>query len=275
MSALVSIGDFSRMTFLSVKALRHYHEVGLLSPAEIDPETGYRRYDVAQVGKAQVIRRLRELDMSLDDVRVVMEAPDVPARNAAISGHLRRMEGELEQTRETVRSLRLLLDEERPAAIPVEYRVVGPTETLAIRDEIAHAEMFTWLDRAFVELRPAVDGAGATRAGPDAALFSSELLEDEFGEIVAVVPVESASEPAGRVERLQLPRVEYAIAIHAGAVDDIDRTYGALGAVVAERAIGVQGPIRECYLVSAFDTPDEARHRTEIGWPVFQTTPAA
>src|ERR671933_735959 len=99
MSALVGIGDFSRMTFLSVKALRHYHEVGLLLPAEIDPQTGYRRYAVTQVPTAQVIRRLRELGMSLDGVRAVIEAPDVCARNAAISAHLQRMEGELEQTR--------------------------------------------------------------------------------------------------------------------------------------------------------------------------------
>jgi len=44
---------------------------------------------------------------------------------------------------------------------------------------------------------------------------------------------------------------------------------------VAERAIGVQGPIREAYLVGALDTADEARHRTEVCWPVFQTMPAA
>src|SRR5690348_16676350 len=126
----VSIGDFSRMTFLSVKALRHYHEVGLLPPAEIDPETGYRRYEIAQVPTAQVIRRLRELGMSLDGVGAVIKAPDVRARNAAISAHLRRMEGELEQTRATVKSLRLLLDEEPPPAITVGYRVSGPSETL-------------------------------------------------------------------------------------------------------------------------------------------------
>src|SRR5262245_28286744 len=138
---LLSIGDFSRMTFLSVKALRHYHEVGLLPPAEIDPETGYRRYDAAQVPTAQVIRRLRELDMSLDEVRRVIEASDVGARNEAISAHLRRMEGELEQTRETVRSLRLLLDETAPAPVAISYRVDEASRALAIRDEIAHDDM--------------------------------------------------------------------------------------------------------------------------------------
>src|ERR1700742_2941359 len=101
MAILLSIGDFSRMTFLSVKALRHYHDVGLLAPAEIDPATGYRRYALSQVPTAQVIRRLRELGMSLDDVRLVMNAPDVGARNMTITTHLRRMEGELERTRAT------------------------------------------------------------------------------------------------------------------------------------------------------------------------------
>jgi DNA-binding transcriptional MerR regulator len=273
MSALVGIGDFSRMTFLSVKALRHYHEVGLLLPAEIDPQTGYRRYAVTQVPTAQVIRRLRELGMSLDGVREVIEAPDVGARNAAIGAHLRRMEGELEQTRAMLKSLRLLLDERPSPALPIRYRVSGPTETLAMRARMAYAEVFDWLDQAFARLRSAAHEAGARRAGPDAALYSGELLEEEVGEIVAVVPVEAAAYAADPVERLRLPRVEYAVAVHSGPLDDIDRTYAALGTVVAERAIGVQGPIREDYVVGAFDTDDEARHRTEVCWPVFQTAP--
>ena len=271
---LLSIGDFSRMTFLSVKALRHYHDVGLLPPAEIDPESGYRRYDPSQVPKAQVIRRLRELGMPLDDVRAVMEAPDVRARNAAISAHLRRMEGELEHTRETVRSLRMLLDEDAPPTVAVAYRSVGPTETLAMRDQVAYADAFDWLAEAFAELRSALQQSGARRTGADAALYSSELLEDEHGELVAVVPVDSAVRPVERIESLRLPLVEYAVAVHVGSVENIDRTYAALGTVVAERAIGVQGPIREDYLVGSLETPDEAQHRTEICWPVFQTTPA-
>lgn len=275
MSTLLSIGDFSRMTFLSVKALRHYHEVGLLPPAEIDADTGYRRYEVAQVPTAQAIRRLRELGMPVDEVRVVIDAPDVDARNTAISAHLRRMEGELDRTRATVKSLRMLLDQSLPPEIAVEYRVIGPAETLAMSAEVSSAEMFDWLAAALDELRSALQRSGARRAGPDAALYSSELLEEEFGEIIAVIPFESTARPVVGIEKLLLPRVEYAVAVHAGSVDDIDRTYAALGTVVAERAIGVQGPIREDYVIGALDTSDETEHRTQISWPVFQTTPAA
>lgn len=260
MSTLIGIGDFSKMTFLSVKALRHYHEVGLLPPAEVDPDSGYRRYEVGQVPTAQVIRRLRELGMSLDEVRAVIEAPDVLARNEAISAHLLRMEGELEQTRATVKSLRLLLDETAPAAIAVGYRTEEPSQALAIRAEIAHDDMFSWLDAAFAELHAVVE----QRSDVDAALFSGELMEDEFGEIVALVP--GGGREAGRIQRLELPRVEYAVAVHAGPLEEVDRTYAALGTVVAQRAIGVQGPLRENYL---------SDDRIEICWPVFHTTPAA
>jgi DNA-binding transcriptional MerR regulator len=69
METKVSIGAFSRMTFLSVKALRHYHQIGLLEPTSVDPGSGYRHYSVAQVPVAQVIRRLRDLGMPLADVR--------------------------------------------------------------------------------------------------------------------------------------------------------------------------------------------------------------
>ena len=57
MSALLTIGEFSRMTHLSVKALRHYDDVGLLSPAQVDSSSSYRRYATGQVPIARVIRR--------------------------------------------------------------------------------------------------------------------------------------------------------------------------------------------------------------------------
>jgi len=138
------IGEFSRMTHLSVKALRHYHDVGVLEPATIDPSTGYRSYEARQVAMAQVIRRLRDLGMPLDSIRTVLAAPDIQTRNREIAAHLARMEDQLAQT--------------------------------------------------------------------------------------------------------------------------------PLGTAVAERAIGIDGPIREYYLVGFADTDDETQHRTEICWPGSSTS---
>src|SRR5260370_27746489 len=106
MAAVLTVGDFSRATHLSVKTLRHYHQVGLLEPATVNPDTGYRYYSAHQIPTAQVIRRLRDLEMPVADVKAVLAAPDAPARNALIAAHLNRLESELAQTQTPVESLR-------------------------------------------------------------------------------------------------------------------------------------------------------------------------
>jgi DNA-binding transcriptional MerR regulator/effector-binding domain-containing protein len=268
------IGDFSRMTHLSVKALRHYHDVGLLVPAEIDPVSGYRFYEPSQVPVAQVIRRFRDLGMPIGEIREVLAAPDVGARNEVIVAHLQRMESELAATQSVVASLRSLLDRP-PAPIAVEHRSVDPAQALTISGEVAVADLDTWWHMAFRELDAALADAGVRAAGPRAALFSAEFFQLEAGEVVSFVPVAGEIGSRGRARMLDIPSAELAVAVHQGSVADLDLTYGALGTYVAEREIGVGGPIREHYLVSAFDTDDESRHRTEVCWPVFQTTPPA
>ncbi|GAA5140633.1 MerR family transcriptional regulator [Nocardioides marinquilinus] len=74
--APMGIGDFARASGLSAKALRLYDESGLLAPAEVDPVTGYRRYETAQLGRARLVARLRLAGMPLARIRVVADAAD-------------------------------------------------------------------------------------------------------------------------------------------------------------------------------------------------------
>jgi len=109
MGVRVSIGDFAVMTSLSRKALRHYHDVGILEPTHIDPSTGYRFYDTSQVDHAHIIRRFRSLDMSIPDIKALLSTDDAGARTHIITTHLKQMEAQLQQTRETVGALHELL----------------------------------------------------------------------------------------------------------------------------------------------------------------------
>jgi DNA-binding transcriptional MerR regulator len=269
----VTIGDFSRMTHLSVKALRHYHEIGLLEPVAVNPESGYRLYDVDQVPTAQVIRRLKDLGMPLDDVKRVLRAPDLGARNRAIVDHLQRMESQLQQTQANVASLRRLLETPQPADLRVEFRSVAQTASLAIRETVTAHDLGDWWTEAYEELHAIARRKGLTRSGHDGALYPTEWFEDEAGDVTAFMPVNGDAEAArrGRVQPYLVPGAELAFLLHQGPVGDLDQTFAALGRFVLERAIGVEGPIREYYLVSSFETPDEQSHRTEVAWPVFQT----
>ena len=158
------------------------------------------------------------------------------------------------------------------APVTVEYRASARTITLAKLARLSTAECFAWRDEAFAELRAALSALGLERAGADGALYFSELLEDEYGEAVAFVPVHGTPRSLGGVEPFELARAEYAIATHPGTPDDLDKTFVALGSVVSEREIGIEGPMREDYLIGPLDTTDETSHITEICCPIFQTT---
>ncbi len=279
MSVLVPIGDFSRMTHLSVKALRFYHDQGLLEPARIDPSSGYRFYDTGQVPVAQVIRRFRDLDMPLDQVRAVLTAPDVETRTKEIIAHLTAMESRLAELQMSVSSLRALL--EAPAVRPeVGFRSIPATRALAVRGTVTVEQAWAWGTDVFGEIYGRIEQAGLTPAGPGGALFPAGFFELQKAELTAFVPVDGpvadgpvADGPVaggGRATVTTIPGVEAAVMLHRGSPADSDQTYGALGTIVAERAIGIEGPIREYFLVP-FTEPDLSRHRTEICWPVFQT----
>src|SRR5437867_5042136 len=67
-TAVFTIGEFSKITGLTVKTLRFYHERGLLIPALVDERTGYRYYDARQIDKARVITQLRGLEFTLEQI---------------------------------------------------------------------------------------------------------------------------------------------------------------------------------------------------------------
>lgn len=275
MTTRLSIGDFSRMTHLSIKALRHYHELGVLEPAEIDPMNGYRYYTPDQIPAAQVVRRFRELGMPVDEVREIIHTPEPSERNQVVVAHLKRMESQLNQVEDTVRSLRKLL--EGPAEPPaIEYRSTPAATVLAIREPVRWEEAAEWTVDAAGSLFGALDATGLQPAGPPGSLYPSEFFQLEAAEVTLFLPVAWAADPPGvgdsRVHAGRIPGAELAVAVHRGPFVDLDRTYGALGSVVAAQAIGVEGPIREYYLVSPLDTPDEDLHRTEVCWPIFRTS---
>jgi DNA-binding transcriptional MerR regulator len=267
------IGDFSRATHMTVKTLRHYHQMGLLEPAEINPRTGYRRYSTSQIPTAQVISRLRELDMPLGEIQGVLSAPDLRARNERIAAHLSRLEEELGRTQSAVASLRDLLTPPPPGDLParIELRSLPDTRAAAITDVVGAEESAAWVLGALGELQATLMAQDVSASGPAGAIFADEMFTQHRGQVTIFVPCTGPVQPVGRVVSELVPAVELAVIEYAGPPADVDRAYGTLAAYVARHALTVDRPIREYYLVSQRDTPDSAHWRTEIGWPIFRT----
>jgi DNA-binding transcriptional MerR regulator len=269
MQTEMTIGEFSRVSHLSVKTLRHYHDVGLLDPESVNPSNGYR-YSEDQVSTAQVIRRLRDLDMPVADIKTLLATDDAAVRNALIAQHLERLEDGLARTREAVSSLRSLL--ERPqSSLRIEHRTVPAMPAVAISDTVSREDLVTWWRGALGELHATVNARNSEATGPSGGLYASEIFQHDRGDATVYIPVGGDVRPVGRVQPFVVPAAELAVVTHHGSLHDIDVTYGALGSYATRHELSIDAPLRETYLCDTFDTPDENAWKTEIGWPILRT----
>jgi DNA-binding transcriptional MerR regulator len=116
MDELLSIGRFSRLTGLSIGALRHYHERGVLIPARIDPDTGYRSFARSQIEDARLVAHLRDLDLPLPEIRALVAA-DPPSRQRLLAAHRARLGARLARIQRQVHWLNQVIDHEEPIAM--------------------------------------------------------------------------------------------------------------------------------------------------------------
>ncbi|MBD3266291.1 MerR family transcriptional regulator, partial [bacterium] len=113
---MYSISECSRITSLSIKALRIYHEKGLLVPAVVDRATGYRYYSSENIQKAQVIRQLRDMQFGLDDIKGLLEAgTDEEAVFACLEKQKQAMRTRVEESKAIIQALDTILEAEKEA----------------------------------------------------------------------------------------------------------------------------------------------------------------
>src|ERR1700747_3768009 len=271
MPTTVSVGRFAIMPHLSVKTLRHYHQVGLLEPAEVDPHTGYRYYALEQLPTAQLIRRLRDLQMPVAGVRAVLVARSPAKRDTLIPAHTDHLGAKLANTQAAVNSLRALLECAPGQQHPVHRRTESSFPVLAITEDIPNpADIDAWWLDALHELRAAANDHAMQVTGPAGGLFDECLFQHEPGEATVYLPVTTPRE-LGRIKPLVVPAAEVAVTTFRGSYADIDLAYARLGSYVAEHELAVGWQLREYYHRDHSHTTDYAQWRTEIAWPIIDT----
>src|SRR3954468_17499384 len=127
---LIPIGQFSLLTRLTVRALRLYDKLGILVPAHVDPDSGYRYYAAEQAKLAAHIGRLRAIDLPLDEVRFVLETPVQLTRSLEL--HASRLRGRRDEAEQALDLLRSIQKGIEPLNVPIEIRDVEPTRGISI-----------------------------------------------------------------------------------------------------------------------------------------------
>jgi DNA-binding transcriptional MerR regulator len=265
---LIQIGRFSRITRLSVKALRRYADDGLLVPARIDPASGYRYYTYDQARDAELIRVLRWLDVPLTEVRSALQAPDRASLVAVLAEQSVRIERELAHHQRLLGFLRRLIETEGEL---MRYDISlkkTPTHLAAvIRTEATAATMSTSVAAGLAAAAAVVQASGAGFAGP--AFFSMATPpDDEPAPIELGFPVGAPFAERDGVSCVDVPEMVVAAAIHRGPYNEVGPVYAAIEAWIQEQGHAGIGAPREVYLVTPSDTKDPQDYVTEVQFPI-------
>lgn len=241
------IGTLARLSRLSVKALRHYDALGLLAPARVDPDSGYRYYRPDQVRTAASIALLRSLDVPLAAIREIIGADGPERRRELLAAERERAARELARRRRALDSLERLLGagdlmpyevgltEEPAASMAGLTRAVDPERL--VRDAGAIAAELTR-----IALR-----AGWSPEGPWCGLYPLDLAERSVVTLAMPLPPGAALD-LGDAEVVRLAGGPVASTLHAGPYDELPLAYGAVIAWAHERGHELAGPVRETYL---------------------------
>jgi DNA-binding transcriptional MerR regulator len=109
----LKIGEFSQLMQVTVKALRHYEQIGILKPCEVDPWTGYRYYKLGQMQQLENIRHLKEVGFSLEEIREMAESGSPVPDIGQLESKIRACEEELKMLRSRRKRLSQMLDSQR------------------------------------------------------------------------------------------------------------------------------------------------------------------
>ena len=224
--------------------------------------------------QAQLVRRLRELDMPVPDVKAVLAAPDEQSRDRAIAEHLQRMEETLGRTAQLVASLRTLLrPEEEP--IDVEYRTVTDTTVFGIGAKVGRSEIESWCGEAFPRLYEALAATRTDPAGPGAASYGEDFFSDDLGDVLAYVPIAVPAPDRNGAATVSLPAGRFAVAVHAAAITTSTAPTAGWAVTSPQNDTALSLPIREHYLIGPNHTADSNEFRTEVWWPIRPTGTAS
>jgi effector-binding domain-containing protein len=269
---MFKIGDFSRLTLVTVKALRYYDEIGLLKPVKVDQFTGYRYYSAEQLPRLNYILALKDLGLSLEDIALLMQDSLSPAQIRDIfilkKAELAQRVTDEQKQLERVEKLLIHLEQEgKMSDYQVALKKLEPMLIASVRDTLPtygacgplFGEIYKYLAKKLV-FKP---------AGPPLMLIHDPEYKEKDVDVEIGVPIAKAVKGSDRVKVYELPAApEAACTVYKGAYSGINAGYQAL--LIWCEANGYQPltPCREVYFTSPNDLEDQSKNVTEIQFPV-------
>ncbi len=268
---MLRIGDFSKLSLVSVKTLRYYDELGLLKPVRVDEFTGYRYYAVEQIPRLNRILALKDLGLSLEQIAGLLHqnvSPEeirgmVRLRQAEVKGRIEDARAQLMRIEARLRQI------EKEGHLPMYDVALKSIPALKVAFVRRVVPNYGGVGMLFGELFGPLMGR-ARFAGPAMAIYHDQEFKEEDPDMEVAIPIEGAL-PAGiPVQTRELPGGDMACAVYQGPYEGIGEAYHAIMAWLEPNGYRIAGPVREEYLRGPGDTNEPSEYITEIQVPVVK-----
>ena len=257
---MFKISDFSKLGQVSPRMLRHYDQLGLLRPKHVDKWTGYRYYTIDQLGDLNRIVALKELGLTLELIKDLLDAGD-QLSSAALQGMLALRRAEIERTlveeQRRLKRVEARLKQIELEGQPSPYEVVAkaiPTVTVASISDVVPTmdEMGFFCHHLYVTLYASLKQAGITPLQPEITLYHNEDYSETDLQVEVALPVQSKHLDAPRSDSFEVHRLPAhdlaASLIYEGSYEDMTPAILSLLNWVGLNGHVPVGPLRELHL---------------------------
>lgn len=269
---MLRIGEFSKLSRVSIRMLRHYDEMGLLAPASVDPFTGYRYYNEDQLPTAGRIAALRDMGFGLSAIGEILKGYD---DRETLDRYLCLMEKEMaELSAETTRRLHLLDTARkrlRKEAAMMQYDVTLKTlparYAATVRMTIPSYEQEGMLWSVLCSETAQMKMQDGDPCYCSVVFYDSEYKESDV-DVEAQKTVRGSYPDTEHVKFKTLPPVTFASATYKGSYSKINEVNAAVAAWVRDNGYDFDAPAFFIYHVSPHETNDPEEFVTEVCYPV-------
>jgi DNA-binding transcriptional MerR regulator len=271
---MFSIGEFARLGTVSARTLRHYDEIGLLSPASVDPATGYRGYTADQLGQLNRIIALKDLGLTLAQTRTLTGGITLDELRGMLVLRRAQLEQELQASTSRLLGVEARLRYiEREGIMPADdimAKRIPATGVVAVSEptpSFDNTETVAAVNRCFVQFDQLGIADIAKASGPYIITFD----HDEGENITMILALPVAEEPADLpppARYLVLPEIEAAVTVRSGPAANIfPMVFHDLVRWIDAHGYQVSGNARNVWVNIVEDIADAGQQVFEIQQP--------
>lgn len=273
---MYSIGEFSKLSGLSINTLRHYETVGILKPEKINEFTGYRYYSASQLVTVNKILALKDVGFSLVEIsKIFTEVPSVPSIVSMLETKAVELEETLNHEIERLMRLRTNIFNIKNGGLPIMNEItikrVEPILVVSTRNEIKKGEIQSQ-SKMWADVNDFISKNKLQQTIPCMSLFHNGTWDwdaTEKWDIEVAEPITKAVDGDGIVNVRELPQTEkMACIVHNGSLSTICETYKAIAQWIEQNNYSICGPVREIYHVGEWKTSNEDEYITELQFPI-------